>query len=367
MKVLHIINNLGSGGAEKMLVDLLTRIKATLDIEVDVLLLTAKKNVYYELLRNSGINISIIKYNNMYDPRNIIAIRNKIVKGEYDVVHSHLFPTQYWVAFAKSILKGNSTNFFTTEHSTYNRRRSLTFISPLERYMYSKYDKIISVNEETEKSLKCWFGNKDSLTDRLTVIENGIDLDKIKNAKAYNKSDLIGGINENIKLLCMVGRFSEAKDQGTLIRAIKKLPDDIHLILVGEGPLISGCKALAVDLEVADRVHFLGFRNDVYEILKTSDIIILSSHWEGLSLSSIEGLASEKPFIASDVPGLREIVDGYGISFERGNVNQLVESINELLSDNMYYNSIIDRCIKRSKEFDIDNMISKITAMYLSN
>ena len=66
-------------------------------------------------------------------------------------------------------------------------------------------------------------------------------------------------------------------------------------------------KQLALSLGVSDRVRFLGLRTDIPNVLTAADFIVMSSHWEGLSLSNVEGMSAHKPFIASDVNGLREV------------------------------------------------------------
>lgn len=79
----------------------------------------------------------------------------------------------------------------------------------------------------------------------------------------------------------------------------------------------------------------------------------MSSHWEGLSLSSLEGMSSGKPFIASDVDGLHEIVNGYGILFPEGNDKALSEIILKLMSNKTLYTNTAQKCQKRAEEFDI--------------
>lgn len=94
MKVLHIINNLGSGGAEKLLEDLIPLMNKMENVEVDILLLTDEKNVFHDSLINKGVKVDVVKYRNMYDIRNIFEIKKHIVDGDYDIVHTHTFPTQ---------------------------------------------------------------------------------------------------------------------------------------------------------------------------------------------------------------------------------------------------------------------------------
>lgn len=81
----------------------------------------------------------------------------------------------------------------------------------------------------------------------------------------------------------------------------------------------------------------------------------MSSHWEGLSLDSLEGMAVGKPFIVSDVPGLSELVKGAGILFEKGNTEQLVSIIKVLLKDDNKYNKISKACLLRTNHFNVKN------------
>lgn len=364
IKILHVINNLGSGGAEKLLEDMIPLMNKMENVEVDILLLTDEKNVFYDSVIIKGVKVDVVKYRNMYDVRNIFEIKKYIVDGGYDIVHSHIFPTQYWVSLSKVFLRNKKLKFVTTEHSTHNRRREKLYFRPVDKLIYSQYDSIISITEKTRDNLIAWIDPKRKNLDKHIVIENGVDIKKIKEALPYKKSELIKDLSESTKLVCMVGRFSEAKDQPTLIRSISKLPEEIHLILVGEGPLMADNKKLAEELGISDRVHFLGFRQDIPRILKTVDIVVLSSHWEGLSLASIEGLASGKPFIASRVPGLEEIVDGYGALFEESNEDELSKLIIELFQRKALYNELVLKCLEKSNCFDLNNTIDKLIKIY---
>lgn len=364
MKVLHIINNLGSGGAEKLLEDLIPLMNKMENVEADILLLTDEKNVFYDSLIKRDAKVDVVKYRNIYDIRNIFEIKKYIDDGGYDIVHSHIFPTQYWVAISRLLLVNKKVKFITTEHSTHNRRREKFYFRYIDKLIYSQYDSIISITEKTRNNLINWIDPKRKNLDKHIIIENGIDIEKIKVALPYKKSELIEGITENTKLICMVGRFSEAKDHPTLIKAISKLPKDIHLVLVGEGPLLTNNKKLANELGILDRVHFLGFRQDIPRILKTVDIVVLSSHWEGLSLASIEGMASGKPFIASSVPGLEEIVRDVGLLFGQGDERKLTSLIDRLLNDNALYNEVCIRCFNESKKYSLQNMIGSLLKVY---
>lgn len=362
MKVLHIINNLGSGGAEKLLEDLIPLMNKMENVEVDILLLTDEKNVFHDSLINKGVKVDVVKYRNMYDIRNIFEIKKYIVDGGYVIVHSHIFPTQYWVSLSRLFIRNKKIKFITTEHSTHNRRREKPYFRYIDKLIYSQYDSIISITEKTRDSLMDWIDPKRKNLDKHIVIENGVDIEKIQEALPYKKSELIVGISESIKLICMVGRFSEAKDQPTLIRAISILPEEVHLVLVGEGPLMSDNEEFAEKLCIADRVHFLGFRQDIPRILKTVDIVVLSSHWEGFGLAAVEGMAAGKPVIASDVEGLVEVVDVAGLIFK--NEKDLIGNIEFLLENDKLYKKVSQECFIRAKYYDIKGMAKKLINNY---
>ena len=127
LKVLHIINRLGSGGAEKLIEELIPIMNKKKGIKVDLLLLSDKGNVFDKSLRNSGINIDVIPIKQLKSPLNVLYIRKHILKGQYDIVHAHLFPTIYWVSIASRLIFKNKPRFIYTEHSTYNRRRDKNF------------------------------------------------------------------------------------------------------------------------------------------------------------------------------------------------------------------------------------------------
>ena len=90
----------------------------------------------------------------------------------------------------------------------------------------------------------------------------------------------------------------------------------------------------------------------------------MSSHWEGLSLSNVEGMSAHKPFIASDVNGLKEVTKGYGLLFPHEDAKALAEEINRLASDEAYYNEIAERCYNRALEFDISKTVNGYNNVY---
>ena len=121
---------------------------------------------------------------------------------------------------------------------------------------------------------------------------------------------------------------------------------------------------LVNQLKVNQQVRFWGIRSDIAEILHTADAVVMSSHFEGLSLSSIEGMAVGKPFIASDVDGLHDTTINAGILFPHQDDQTLAKIIEELASDSNYYQTIAQSCYERAKLYDIEITAQTYAALY---
>lgn len=363
---MHIIDSLSSGGAEKLVRDLVPLLNANKKVvtQADVLLLTDAKNVFEKDLLDMGVQVDIVPLRSLRNPLNIFFIHKYIRLRGYDIVHVHLFPANYWTSIAIKMIKKNPPKLVTTEHSTHNKRREKKFLKVVEKNIYSTFDRVISISQETQNNLVEWLDiGKNELSPKFSIIENGVDIIRYKEALPYNKSEL-GHFRETDKLICMVGRFSEQKDQETLIRAMKYISNNVHLLLIGEGSLLNEKKALSNSLGLERQIHFMGFRSDIDRIFKTVDLIVLSSHWEGFGLVAVEGMATGKPLIASNVPGLREVVSNAGVLFTRGDAEELAQKINELLCNNELMKKVSERCQERAQYYTLDKMTDEYLNVY---
>lgn len=297
MKVLHIINSMGSGGAEKLLSDYLIKSKDDADITHSLYILTAQNNRFLDRLIDNSVNLKISNRSNLYNPLHLIDLFTLIKTETPNIVHVHLFPAFYFVGLVSFLLP--DTKFIFTEHSTNNRRRNKFFLKPLEHFIYGRYHQIIAVSKSVKNSLAQWIG----LKEKIAVIHNGVDLDRFINA---SKIDLRSEYNlpKDSILLVMVARFSPAKDHETLIRTMAILPDNYYLFLAGEGSTKNSMEELSKELNISNKIIFLGFKNDIPEIIKSCNIAILSTHYEGLPIAAIEAIATGTPLIYSSVPGL---------------------------------------------------------------
>lgn len=356
MKVLQLINSLGAGGAEKLLVDAAITY-SNLGIKVDILLLKNVKSPFIgKLEKEPSINLfSLSENNSVYNPLNILKLKRYFNK--YDVVHVHLFPCLYWAATASLFKKRYRLVY--TEHNTTNRRRNSLIFKILDKIFYRRYDEVVTISDSVDSNLKIHLGPSFK---NITKIYNGIDLNEIAQAQSFTKEEM--GLEKSQIALIQVSSFTPQKNQNFLIKAMTKLPNNYRLFLIGDGPLKTASENYAKEIGVDQRVHFLGIRSDVPRWLKSVEIVLLSSHFEGLSLSSVEGLASGKPFLASNVPGLSEVVQNAGILFDNDDVESLVISIENLIKDEQYYQTTVLNCQKRAARYDILNMCKQYQMIY---
>lgn len=359
MKILHIINHMEMGGAQSLLVEL-APVQKAMGHDVMVLELhQATDRTLVNKLLAKGIPVEAIHpKRSVRNPLNIYSIIRYLKRC--DVAHVHLFPANYWTVIAK-LLSLSRTPLVTTEHSTDNKRRKIKVFKYIDTFIYKRYSDVIACSDKAMETFNARYQSV-----RCISIPNGVDISKYAMAEPYLKSELLG-VSEDTFVTSMVARFEYPKRQDTLVEAISMLPEKFHAVFVGGAPEDEGVrriKNLASTLSVTDRVHFLYTRPDVPEILKTSDVIVMSSEYEGLSLSSIEGMACGRPFVASDVNGLREVVKDAGELFECGNANTLSGIILRLHSDREYYNSLVPRCLSRAAEYDIQYVAEKYQTVY---
>ncbi len=359
MKIAHLINSMFTGGAENLITESISVFKNN-GLLVDIILLNGTETPFLNKLKATNCNIIILSKSSVYNPFLIFKII-PILKN-YDLIHVHLFPALYWVAIAKFISFSKIKLVF-TEHTTTNTRLENKFYLLFDNFIYSFYKKIICLSPEIENTL---LNKIPSTRNKTEIIQNGIVLNFDNDKTTLNLKELYTNATSQTKFIVQVAAFRLQKDQKTLIRSLNLIPSDFVLLLIGSGSEMESCKELVKSLNLQERVVFLGVRLDVNSILQIASIVVLSSHYEGLSLSSIEGMASRKPFIASDVPGLSEIVSGAGLLFPDNDHKALANYINKLNNNKEFYKQTVENCLKRAEEFDIEIMIKKEIELYKS-
>lgn len=378
MKILHVITSLQTGGAEHLMVDLLPRLR-NLGNQVELAVFDGTKSAFYKHLEAEGIKIhAFAEGGSVYNIKHLLKLRK--LMQQYDIVHTHNTACQYFAALGRGRglegLRGSKGSeglrgskglkgleglmglrvpfLITTEHSTSTRRRKYRIFRYIDRWMYKRYDRIICISKPSEDSLRNYIGDHYPIS----TILNGVDVERFVSAAPVSLS------LDGCKVITMVAGFRYEKDQPTVIRAMQHLPQYYHLVLVGDGSRRSEFELLIESLGLNNRIHLLGLRNDVPGILKSSDVIVMSSHREGLSLSNVEGMASGRPFVASDVDGLREVTQGAGVLFPHGDDKALADAILKLTTDKAYREDVIKKCQERAMQYDIAVMAEKYSEVY---
>ena len=346
-------HNLGSGGAEKLIYDMALELQK-MGKNFSIILLTSVNCMYGKRLLEKGIDVIYLSDKwDIYSPKNIYRLI-KVLKN-YDVIHTHIYSAQLWTAFSSYFLKNK--RYITTEHNTNNNRRGKDIFRVLDRWMYSRYNTVVSITTETEAALKEWIG----LVKDYRVVENGIDINRHLDAKPLKRNEF--GFTQSDILICQIGRLNDVKNQEVSISTLKKLPNQYKLLLLGEGDRKKFLEYLALELGVEDRVYFLGYRDDIPNLLKMVDLSILTSHYEGLPISAIESMLLT-PFIGSNVPGIKELVADAGISFELDNKIELRDKILDLMNNKTLYQKIKKSCYEKAKAFSIENTLKKYLKIY---
>lgn len=356
MKILHVITSLQTGGAETLVVNLMPRFRA-LGHEVGVVVFNGQRTALMERLELECPQCKIYKFGeSYYNPLYILKLWR--IMRQYDIVHTHNTSPQIFAAVAAKVLC--SVVLVTTEHNTSNRRRDWKWYPRwMDRWMYNQYRKVICISNQAEENLRAFIGHSKS---EIVTIFNGVDVEAFHQAKA--NPILRNGSNRFV--VVMVAGFRYQKDQDTLIKAMSHHDkEEYELWLVGDGERREELESLVDGLGLRDNVKFWGLRTDIPEILNTADVIVMSSHFEGLSLSNIEGMSVGKPFIASDVDGLREMTQGAGLLFPHGDAEALARIIRELHDKDSLYKEVAYRCYQRASRFDIAEMVEKYNDIYL--
>lgn len=364
MKVLHIINNLGAGGAEHLLVKALPLFK-NFNIAVDVLQLSRVATVskYLEVLQQEQIKVFDLGFSNVYNPSLIVKLNKFLQENEYDIIHVHLFPSMYWAAMSLWGKRKKNKKIVFTEHTSWNTRVKFPFFRFTDKLIYKQYDAIIGISGLIEARLKDL-----SLELKTRVILNGVDIAGIAKAPVYAREVLKKKFtlpDDEINVLLMAARFTYPKDHMTVIKALAILPDNIHMLFAGEGDEKSKAIQLAINLGIQKRVHFIGFREDILSIMKSVDINLLSSEYEGMSGVGLESLASGRPFLGTDVTGINSIVPDERFLFPFGDEHELAKKIQVLIRDSSLQKDMIKDGIDVALKHDLSKMVGEYCSLYL--
>jgi glycosyltransferase involved in cell wall biosynthesis len=201
-----------------------------------------------------------------------------------------------------------------------------------ERRLARRTDALVAVSPEVrDELLDAGIGDPD----RWHVLPIALDLDAFApQATTPGRLRARLGLDPGTPLIGAVGRLAAIKDLGLLLRAAARLPSDVHVVLVGDGPERARLTETAAELGLADRVHLVGWWEDVEEVYPDLDVVVLTSRNEGTPSALLEAAAAERPVVATDVGGVGHVLGpGGGWLVAPGSVGSVADAIREALDD----------------------------------
>jgi glycosyltransferase involved in cell wall biosynthesis len=203
---------------------------------------------------------------------------------------------------------------------------------------------------------------------KIRVIPNGVDAARLAEAQPADLTQF--GIPAGSRTLLYVGRLDPQKGPFVLMAAVRELLPrypEVHVLVVGDGPLGVKLRAWATKVGLSERVHFIGRRNDVPSLMRAAEIFVLPSLWEGLPNVVLEAMAAGVPVIASRVEGISDLLvdDRTGIVVPANSSAALVEAIDRLLSDPQHAHQMAHSAQHYVREqFAWDHVVEMYGAVY---
>jgi glycosyltransferase involved in cell wall biosynthesis len=230
---------------------------------------------------------------------------------------------------------------------------------PIEKILSKYTNVIITINKEDNERSKKFWAKKTSYVPGI-----GIDVKKTTNTTIDRdkKREELNLPNEALVILS-VGELNKNKNHESMIKALKKIDNpNVYYIICGQGDRIDYLRDLAKSQGVSNRVRLLGYRNDVTEIYKISDIFVFPSYREGLSVALMEAMASSLPVVCSDIRGNKDLIEHGkgGYLFSPNDINKLVRDIRSLIENPVKRHDMgkynLNRVIKMDKEIIKEKM-----------
>ena len=312
--ILHISRTMDIGGAERIVYQLSSDLKD----EFDSVHVASTGGIWESDLAAKGIQhhkiLDIDSKNPLTVLKLLYSIHQIIKNNEITIVHTHHRMAAFYIRLLK--LFNSKLKHVYTAHNVFRDKL------PLYRFAL-KNAKSVAVGEAVNKNLKEDVGITDS-----SVIYNGVIFKETE-----NKVDEIVN-SDGIKLGC-IARLSEQKGLIYLIEAMSLLTvKDIRLFIVGDGELRNELENKVEELHLQNSVIFLGYRKDIVECINSFDFLVSSSLFEGLALNVIEAFMNSKTMVASDIPGINEVVTNKnGILVPAKDPVALAVAIDKLASD----------------------------------
>lgn len=290
-----------------------------------------------------------------------------IVKlNRLDVLHVHYaIPHASAALMAKNILSEQGINIpiVTTLHGT-----DITLIGkdptfePVVSYSINHSDAVTAVSDSLKQDTYKNF----NIQKEISVIPNFIDFSRFKKHKKDHFKKAISPNNEHI--LVHTSNFRKVKRIEDVVKIFKQVNQALpcKLLLIGDGPERTNIEMLARELEVFDKITFLGKQEQIEEILSVCDLFLLTSETESFGLAALEAMACEVPVISTNTGGIPEVnINGEtGFTSQVGDVDDMAKNAIALLKNEELLKTIKKNALKQALNFHIDKILPLYEDLY---
>lgn len=307
---------------------------------------------------------------NPFDKENAKAYRKLkavIENGEYDIVHTHTPTASALVRLACRSYRKKGLRVFYTAHGfhfyTGAPLANWLIYYPIEKLCSYWTDTLIAITKEDyERAKKKLHAGK-----TVYIPGVGVDLDRFCNIgeKGLKRKEL--GIPENAVLLLSVGELNENKNHITVIEAIDQIDrDDIYYVICGEGDKRGDLEEKIMKYGLSDRIWLLGLRQDVPEWMNDADVYVHPSLREGLSVATMEAMASRLPVVCGDIRGSRDLIHN-----ERGgylcnciSYNEICDAISRLCTNPSKRKNMGEYNYAIVQDYSLKEVLRKLSDIY---
>jgi len=369
IKIIFVLPELGGGGAERVMVNLLRNLDRNI---FEIIFIVGKKEGPYLHLLPSDIEVIALNRNRTLSmlPDLVKLIR----KIKPDIVFSTLTRMNVITIIAK-ILSGLRTKVIIREVNTFSivqrnaKGAREKFLPLLVRLLYNRADIMVFPSKGALEDFHNYFKKMDSR--KMQVIYNPLEIDKILELKSEKIDEPFWENNEKRKIIS-VGRLERQKGHKFLFDAISIVNQElgsVELIILGKGKEEEALREYAEKIGILNNVKFMGFKANPYKYIAHSDVFVLSSLWEGFANVITEAMACGTPVVATDCPsGPREIINNgvNGVLVPVANPKAMASSIISILQNDHLANLLRENGFKRALDFDVKKIVKEYEELFLS-
>ncbi|MCK4236754.1 MAG: glycosyltransferase [Candidatus Krumholzibacteria bacterium] len=293
INILHVIDSLDVGGAEKVVYFLTTGLDRARYNVIVCSMESERTNFMSERLKTLEYKVYFLNRHRGFDIGLARRIRKIIGRENIDIVHCHIGGELYGHLAAIA----TDASVLTTIHGEFNYGLKMRFVLSFLNTAKKNYK--IAVSRELQ--------SRHRLDD---LIYNGIDIHAMKTERT--PTDLRIDMASNEVVVGIIGRLNEIKNHKNFLDAsalICRQLDNVRFLIVGSGPLQQSLEQYAANLGIASKTTFTGHRDDVENVLQLIDISVLSSDAEGLPVVALESMAAGKPLVSTRVGGMPELIE----------------------------------------------------------